>query len=271
MQETVERADVTRWVARLKKAVREYRGIRFGVVTARALTASLFFLLLALQLYGSTLPPTYDYNPRTPEPPWTAYLRFYADSGKMDGVLIAVFGLAATTWAAQPERRYPILEANALEMPDINPLARALTLPDAEVRALISQKISPLLHRIRADSAACLSPDTRHTLCACLKIENAQMDFDLILAILAMPNQIGDDEAMPYARQLATADFRYNAEERVVVTARHCLKVLHSRHVKERERTTLLRPATGDMPSENLLRPASSSETLPELLLRPAK
>ena len=76
------------------------------------------------------------------------------------------------------------------------------------------------------------------------------MDFDLILAILTLLNRIGDGEAMPSVRLLAAANFRYNAEERVIVAARQCLKILDSRRVKEQERTTLLRPAARDANSD---------------------
>lgn len=267
--QTVDRADVTRWVTRLKVSVRNYRWIRRGVFAWRGLTGAAFFGLMTLTLWGKALPPVDGMI--LPGAAFPTLLRDIAASGATDGALITLFVLAGAGWALLPERRYPVLEANALDLRDIDALARALTLPDAEVRRSISQQICPLLSRVQADNAACLSPETRQTLCVRLKIENARADFDLILTILTLLTKIGDDEAMPAVRQLAMSNFRYNAEERVIVAARHCLEILHSRHVKEQERTTLLRPATGNAPAENLLRPANSSETPPELLLRVAE
>ena len=273
MRQKMENPDITRWVKQLKSAVRVYHLTRGAIIAWRVLTASLFLGLMTLTFMGRALPPPNQYN-NPAEPPETASttsLRHLAASGAIDGALTVLFGLAISACVLLPERRYPILEASALSLRDINALAQAAALPDAEVRAYVSQRLCPLLARVRAEDAGDISPETRQALYDCLKIENARSDFDLICAVLALLTKIGDDEAMPCVRQLALAQAGYNAEERVIVQARYCLKILHSRHVREQERSTLLRPATGDAPSENLLRPANASETPPELLLRPLR
>ncbi len=262
-EESGQSANAAQWVKSLRGAVRRYRrnrGIIFGV---RVAITGLFFVLFTFFVYGATLPPDAVFDGATA-------LRRLASSEMANGALFGLFGLVIVAWAVAPERRYPALNANALDLRDIEALAHALKLPDAEVRGYAAEKLCPLLDRVMAENAACLAPETRQILCDCLRIERARTDFALLIAILSLLTKIGDDEAMPAVRRLATAEFCYNAEERTVMAARDCLRVLHGRHVKKRERTTLLRPSASETPTEELLRPANASDTPPELLLRVA-
>ena len=265
-QQPAKRTDVSQGLQELRLTISAYRVSYGGIYALRLLTTGLFFGLLFMAFKPILTAPegaTDSSKADSSDPAQEVMVVVGKGAG-----LVLILTLAASTWVMKPTLYYPAIEASELIPNDINELSQALGLEDPQAHSYVSRMLIPLLKRVSSQDADCLSPETLETLCSFLNVKNAYKDFDLISAILMLLTKIGGDEAMPYVRQLATAEFRHNSQERVVVRARHCLHVLHSRHVKEKERSTLLRPASSEASSENLLRPASVSTTPSQWLLR---
>jgi hypothetical protein len=180
--------------------------------------------------------------------------------------------LACGTWlvATRRARSFAGALAGLTDHRAAGPLTLALQTSDGELRAMASQRLYQLLPRLKPEDAPLLTAADRSRLYDVVW-NNSERDAGLILAILRMVQQTGDQSALNAVEALAGASPRSDGDRRVTEAARQCLRILRP---PSREDTaslaqrTLLRPS--DSPTDPLLRPAATTEPVPERLLRTA-
>ena len=145
----------------------------------------------------------------------------------------------------------------------------------SETKQSAMNALTRLLPRLQASDADLISKSQRERLCRELS-RNGRRDWRgqrherFAVAILKAFEQIGDADALPVVKALATANFEA-APAIVRSAARECLPALEARCVEQQRRDTLLRPSHIAASGQNVLvRPAETSASeAPKQLLRP--
>ena len=143
----------------------------------------------------------------------------------------------------------------------IGPLAEALEWPDPAIRATASRSLVRLLPLLNASDTGVLTSAQRGCLHRMLRMGNAQKHEALIRAILKALEQVGDEAAVPYVKQLASGYAKTRAQQRVQDCAKECLPFLEAGANQRLGSQTLLRAssATGAAQPDILLRPAAEA------------
>jgi hypothetical protein len=150
----------------------------------------------------------------------------------------------------------------------VGPLTEALDYRDRGLADAAVPKLAEFLPRLQSGDAALLDDAQRRILDRVLLKHRKP---DLVLAILAAYEQVGDAKSLEAVERLAAGEGRCAKDRRVREAAIDCHAALKQRAQAERDAQTLLRPVyTGD-PEGTLLRPAHGpGDADAKVLLRPA-
>lgn len=176
---------------------------------------------------------------------------------------------AACGSALAPTRLQRALARRVAALDDlraVGPLCEALDRQDAATKKIALGELPRLLLRLRASDRALLNAEQHKALCKAM----AEGETEFRMAALHAIEQIGDETALPLVEALAKKKpSKKKNDESAIFRAREVLAALKERIEKEKDASTLLRPAMGQ--DAELLRPAGhgGGESAEELL-RPA-
>lgn len=197
-----------------------------------------------------------------------------------DWLVSAAFGVLFAAATQLP--RYVLSQEQAIaaqrlaafdNVQGVGPLAEALEWPDPAIRATAARSLTRLLPLLNAADGGLLTSRQRGCLHRVLRMGNAQKQEALLIAILKALEQVGDEEAVPYVKQLANGQAKTRIQQHVQDRARECLPFLEAGASQRQGSQILLRASSIDATQPDvLLRPAAgSSVTEPVQLLRAGK
>lgn len=153
------------------------------------------------------------------------------------------------------------------EIGDVRPLGALLERLDLSFgaeRRVVASLLIALLQRIRESDADCFGRAQRVRLNEALGLPEFARDADLLIAILAAYERVGDEDSLLLIEALAALPGEPGAERRVRDAARFYRKGLRERVERLRTGAELLRASSASESGEMLLRAANESSQTPE-------
>jgi HEAT repeat protein len=152
----------------------------------------------------------------------------------------------------------------------VGPLAEALEWPDPAIKSMAARSLVRLLPLLNATDSGLLTTRQRGCLHRVLRMGNSRKQEALMVAILKALEQVGDESAVPYVKQLAFGAARTRIQQRVQEKAQECLPFLEVGATQRQGSQTLLRASSVDASQPDvLLRSASGAKVVePTQLLR---
>ena len=148
----------------------------------------------------------------------------------------------------------------------IGPLASLLE-HEEPVRSAAIEALTRLLPRLQENDEFHLNTRQRACLYRALKRTSAEKEMPFLLTILDALKRIGDEEALPYVRQLAEAEAVTQNQRCIRQAAQECLSFLREQTQRQQANQFLLLPASA---TDMLVRPvAGAREEDTGELLRP--
>ncbi len=150
----------------------------------------------------------------------------------------------------------------------IGPLAEALQLEDVYTERVAAASLKRILPRVRATEAALIDNDHRTFLYHALQSD----DSDLVIAVLAALEQIGDSNALPFVEKLSERPVRTASDLQLRNAASQSIPAILASAARHDVGSTLLRPTVEPAkPEKSLLRPVADARAADsDLLVRPA-
>lgn len=181
--------------------------------------------------------------------------------GPVAGLLIVPFPAAS-----RRQRNATALLAFVEDIRAVGPLIDGLTVASGTARQSIINALMRTLPKLRSTEAGILEPRHLKYFYSTLRVHDnwepgGERSVDIMLAVLAAVETVGDEKAIPVLRELTRIGDWGRERKLVSQAAARSLDALRHRLDDEREGRYLLRPAADPVARESLLRAAGASES----------
>jgi hypothetical protein len=153
----------------------------------------------------------------------------------------------------------------------IGRLSEALRYHEKDVVSQAEAALTALLPNLKTSDGVLLNAEQRTCLYHVLQVKNISGKSDLLVEILAALTRIGDVQALPAIRALASCQVDSSSGRRVKTAAETSLQTLSEIAALNDPHESLLRPSEAAIGApDTLLRPILVNDGSPETLVRPA-